>query len=151
MPNQTDRAGYPLLSGSERIKRVMVTGSRDWDVPGIIFNALWDLAEEQADEKGRVRLTLIHGDCRGADKTAANAAFAIGCFDVEAYPAEWRNYGKAAGFIRNKVMLETKPDIVLAFQKNGSRGTQHVIDRAKEMGIPVKVHVHPNDTILADL
>jgi hypothetical protein len=38
-------------------------------------------------------------------------------------------------------MLDTKPDLVLAFQRDGSRGTQHTIDEARKRGIPVEVHV----------
>ena len=130
----------------------MVTGSRDWDDSKVIFDALWELTEEQADEKGRVRLTLIHGDCRGADKTADRAAKVIGCYDpIEVYPADWRNYGKAAGFIRNKVMIETKPDIVLAFQRNKSKGTQHVIDMANALGIRVMHFEKVEATLSAQL
>jgi hypothetical protein len=36
-------------------------------------------------------------------------------------------------------MLDTGPDLVLAFQRNGSRGTQHTIDEARARGIPVEV------------
>jgi hypothetical protein len=36
-------------------------------------------------------------------------------------------------------MLDDEPDRVLAFQRNGSRGTQHTIDEARRRGIPVEV------------
>lgn len=41
---------------------------------------------------------------------------------------------------RNLAMLDEKPDLVIAFQINGSAGTQHTIDQARKRGIPVEVH-----------
>jgi hypothetical protein len=36
-------------------------------------------------------------------------------------------------------MLDQQPDRVLAFQRNGSTGTQHVIDETRKRGIPLEV------------
>jgi hypothetical protein len=77
---------------------------------------------------------------RSADMLADRAARELG-FTVEPHPADWKRHGKAAGPIRNLAMLDTKPDLVLAFQRDGSRGTQHTIDEARKRGIPVEVHV----------
>jgi ABC-type sugar transport system substrate-binding protein len=83
----------------------------------------------------------MHGDCRGADKIAAAQALDLG-FWVEAYPAEWDKHGKKAGILRNLQMLKQNPDVVLAFRRNGSRGTTHMIEAAKAKGIPVVIHEH---------
>lgn len=53
--------------------------------------------------------------------------------------ADWDRYGRAAGPIRNKVMVDSKPDLVLAFPYGESRGTRHCIRVANEAGIPVIV------------
>jgi hypothetical protein len=59
--------------------------------------------------------TLIEGEARGADKMAADWAYAHE-ITVEQFPADWAQHGKSAGFIRNKAMLEQgKPDRVVAF------------------------------------
>lgn len=48
---------------------------------------------------------------------------------VEKYPANWSSYGKAAGPIRNSIMVNTFPDIVMVFHESidslkGSKGTK---------------------------
>jgi hypothetical protein len=82
---------------------------------------------------------VIHGGARGADAMAGMAA--KWCrLPVEEYPADWRTHGRRAGFLRNLEMLDQRPDLVIAFQRNGSRGTQHTIDEARKRGIPVEVY-----------
>jgi hypothetical protein len=70
---------------------------------------------------------------------ADHAALMLG-LDSERYAADWKQYGKRAGILRNLQMLDQRPDLVLAFQRNGSRGTQHTIDEARKRGIAVEVH-----------
>ncbi len=81
---------------------------------------------------------LIHGDARGADRLAERTAqpYVV----VERYPADWEKYGKAAGSIRNKQMLdEGKPDLVIAFLAPNSKGTRNMIEQATKAGVEVKV------------
>jgi hypothetical protein len=53
---------------------------------------------------------------------------------MEEYKAKWDKYGKSAGPIRNKKMLdEGKPDLVFAFP--GGPGTNNMIKQAKEKNI----------------
>lgn len=53
---------------------------------------------------GRPVLALLHGAARGADQAIAAAADQLG-WPVIACPAPWRQYGRAAGPIRNRQML----------------------------------------------
>lgn len=99
---------------------------------------------------------VIHGAARGADSLAASVCHALG-IDERPFPADWRVkpdtphwrvrerrdgtlYDVAAGFARNRVMLDERPELVIAFQVNGSSGTQDTIDEARRRGIPVEVH-----------
>lgn len=107
---------------------VLVCGSREW------FRA--DLIREKLAQLPR-GTTIIHGAARGADTIAAAIAGQLG-FDVIAFPVDWRR-GRGAAFERNIEMLERRPDLVIAFQRDGSTGTQHVIDNALRRGIPVDV------------
>lgn len=117
--------------------RVLVCGSRDWDDPGVIIRRLHELRME-ALWKGEL-LTILHGAAPGADKVASAWGSRVR-LPVRAFPADWETHGKRAGVIRNLSMLDQEPDLVLAFQRNGSRGTQHTIDEARRRGIPVEVH-----------
>ena len=56
------------------------------------------------------------------------------------FPADWKTFGKAAGPIRNRKMLdEGLPDVVIAFHEDieRSKGTKNMISQACEQGIDV--------------
>lgn len=121
--------------------KVLVCGSRDWKDYGSIWNRLYRL------NQNNYTITIIHGAAsrkvdgieESADMLAHKAAYELG-FPIERFPANWKKYGKVAGFKRNLEMLDQKPDLVIAFQKDNSRGTQHTMDNARERGIEVEVH-----------
>jgi hypothetical protein len=83
---------------------------------------------------------ILHGAARGADSIAAGIAQSLG-FEVRAFPADWNKHGKAAGPIRNREMLNEKPDLVIAFHPNlaQSKGTKDTVGEAKRRGIPVEL------------
>lgn len=94
------------------------------------------LAAAFHDIVGRVGATVvIHGAARGADTEAAWLARGRG-LAVEAFPADWRKHGRAAGPLRNQRMLdEGKPDLVIAF--SGGKGTADMVRRAEAAGVKV--------------
>lgn len=118
--------------GSELVLRVLVCGDRNWiDIPTIRS----ELSRLPSDT------VIIHGDARGADRLGGYVAGQLG-MPVVPFPADWNQYGKAAGPIRNVRMLtEGKPDLVLAFHPDlrASKGTAHMVRIAKEAGIEVRV------------
>lgn len=78
---------------------------------------------------------IIHGAARGADSLAAEWA-SLANVPTKAYPADWKAHGKAAGPIRNRLMLEDgKPDYVIAFP--GGSGTANMVKQAREAGLQV--------------
>lgn len=83
---------------------------------------------------------IITGGARGADEIAAQAADYFGLSSVVIH-AKWDKHGKRAGYLRNIEMLDMNPRLVIAFQREGSRGTQHTIDEARKRGIETEVHV----------
>lgn len=113
--------------------KVLVCGSRDWEDWVAIEARLTALPAEHEE------VTILHGGARGADRCAGAVADLFG-FAVRAFPADWEQHGKRAGILRNLQMLDEQPDLVIAFQRNESRGTQHTIDEARRRGIPVEVH-----------
>lgn len=112
-------------------KRILVCGSRNWKDRNAIENALLGLRIPHAQ-------TVIHGAARGADSVAGIIARRLG-YEVRDVPADWSKHGKRAGILRNLEMLDMEPDCVLAFQTDGSRGTQHTIDEARRRRLWVKV------------
>jgi len=112
--------------------RILVCGDRRWTDYGMIWK---ELVERLPIE------LVIHGGARGADALAGRAARELG-IPVSEFPAEWSRYGRAAGPIRNRRMLdEGKPDLVLAFHNdiNRSLGTRNMVRQAVEAGVPVEV------------
>jgi hypothetical protein len=109
---------------------VLVCGSRDWRDGEAIKHALMRLP---------LGTTVMHGGARGADRLADTIASGLG-FDVREYPADWKGLGRSAGAMRNLAMLDEGPDLVLAFWKDGSRGTALTISEANRRGIEVEVY-----------
>lgn len=115
--------------------KIIVCGDRHWDD----FDIIWRILQTYYVEHG-ADITIIHGDCKGADKLAETAAESFK-FEVVAVPADWNFYGRAAGPIRNKEMLDMEPDIVLAFHQRlwDSKGTKNMVEIAKKAGVPTRV------------
>lgn len=111
----------------------------DWDLITAELHQAWILARDEFLATKRSDLWIIHGAAPGADTFAGIVAEAMG-FTVRSYPADWKQYGKPAGMIRNKVMLDQEPDRVYAFHLNSSPGTNNTINEAMKRGIPCIVH-----------
>lgn len=79
---------------------------------------------------------IIHGAAPGADTLASWWATVNEVQNLD-FPADWAKHGKAAGPLRNALMLrEGKPDMVLAFP--GGPGTRNMVDQARCAGVYVE-------------
>lgn len=116
--------------------RILVTGSRDWDDQVVIVEALWQAAMG-ASAKGEVP-TLVHGACPTGADHIADMVWSTNQWPVERHPADWEQFGKRAGFLRNKEMVDLGADVCLAFIKNDSKGASMTARLAEEAGIPTK-------------
>lgn len=113
--------------------KIMVTGSRHHDDVDLIWDALDETAEFWSE------ITLMEGGALGADRIAREWAQSIN-LAVATYEADWVKHGRAAGPIRNQAMVDDRPDIVLAFPLDDSRGTYDAIRRARAAGIEVRIY-----------
>ena len=113
--------------------KVLVCGDRNWTNREAIRAWLCKLQDWDYT-------TVIEGEARGADTIAKEEAQRIG-MRVLKYPAQWNTYGRAAGPIRNREMLDQCPDLVLAFHSDlsKSKGTADCVREARKRGIKVEV------------
>lgn len=95
--------------------RLLITGSRTWTDRTVIRNALrtwWDSTERDPEA------VLVSGNCpKGADKICEEVWDHNG-LTLELHPAVWRPggvYNPGAGRDRNKAMVDTEPDHLIAF------------------------------------
>lgn len=82
---------------------------------------------------------IVSGGAIGADKLAEEFSEE---FDIpkKIFKPEWEKYGKSAGFIRNKKIVEAS-DIIFAFWDGISKGTKSTINLARESDKLVHVHI----------
>lgn len=104
-------------------------GGREYTNTVLAHDTLYELNFDGKED------CIIAGGARGADELAKQFGYVYD-IPVEIYHADWETYGKAAGYIRNKTMLEEgKPDMVVAFA--GGKGTAMMVKIAREAGVPV--------------
>jgi len=107
------------------VLRILVCGGRD-------FTDEVKLIEEL--NKHQFSL-LITGVARGADMLAYNYA-TKNKIPIASFPANWKLYGKRAGFVRNTQMLrEGKPELIIAFA--GGFGTAMMCKIGENAGVRV--------------
>ncbi|MGH3979878.1 MAG: SLOG family protein, partial [Pseudonocardiaceae bacterium] len=112
-------------------RRVLVTGSRAWIDPVVIRTAL-------RSEWSEGTAVLVTGCCpTGADRLAEQIWVSWGGA-VERHPAEWKRYGRTAGFRRNAEMVAAGADVCLAFIRARSSGATHTAELAQAAGIPTR-------------
>jgi len=113
---------------------VLICGDRNWSDYQAIKR---EIVGHKLDPKTDV---IMHGGARGADRIAGEIGLA-NRFKVRVFPADWERHGRGAGPIRNYLMLDQRPDLVLAFHPEIglSKGTAHMIEIAKEKGIKVEL------------
>lgn len=78
---------------------------------------------------------LMHGGATGADTLAAQWAHQQN-ITVICFPAKWKEHGRAAGPIRNQLIIDHgRPDLLVAFP--GGKGTLDMRCRAKAARISI--------------
>jgi len=114
--------------------KLIIAGGRNFTNSALLERVLIAMADTEYADKA---ISIVSGMARGAD--ALGYAFAkshdIVCYE---FPADWNQFGKRAGFMRNEDMGRFS-DGLLAFWDGQSRGTTHMIDFMKTLGKPVTV------------
>lgn len=108
--------------------KVAIVGSRD-------FKDL-DLVREyvKALPEGTM---VISGGARGVDSVAEETAKSVRLTTL-VFPANWKEHGKSAGYIRNAFIVNAA-DRVVAFWDGKSKGTLHSMELARKTERPLEV------------
>lgn len=118
--------------------RVIVAGSRNIQDKKTIFE--W-LQRYSQDNKVTV---VISGTARGVDLIGEEWA-AEQKIPVIRCQADWRQYGRAAGPIRNEKMGDLA-DAAIVFWDGQSKGSKHMIDYMEKINKPVTVVMLDDDS-----
>ena len=115
--------------------RVIICGGRDFSDLELCFDSLDHfLAGYDAAE-------IVSGHARGADLLGEAYARAHR-LKLSVFKADWKRYGRGAGPVRNRQMLEYAMEetaLVIAFWDGKSKGTKNMIDQANKEG--ARVHI----------
>lgn len=111
--------------------KVIIAGGRD-------FND-FSLLKETCDRAliNLVDVEIVSGGAKGADLLGEKYATESG-YPCKSFPADWEKYGKAAGYKRNAEMAKYA-NCLIAFWDGKSKGTQHMINIAKNNGLQIKI------------
>lgn len=101
--------------------KLAIIGSRTFTDYELLFDTLQKLDFDIS--------CIISGGAKGADALAKKYAEDNTIQYIE-FPADWTQYGKSAGPIRNKQIVD-ECDIILAFWNGSSKGTLQAINYAK--------------------
>ena len=108
--------------------KVAIVGSRSFADYGRMVSFLEELCLSR-----QITIDLIiSGGAHGADALAERLASEYE-IPTEIYKADWAQYGKRAGYIRNRLIIAAC-DICIAFWDGMSKGTKMDIDLCSELG-----------------
>lgn len=80
-------------------------------------------------------ITILSGTSSGSDSLGERYAHERG-YTLNRYPADWKQYGKAAGPIRNRQMVNDA-DAAIVFWDGQSKGAKNLIEQANKRGLIV--------------
>src|SRR5688572_22124212 len=109
--------------------KLAIVGSRSFNNYALLFCTISANYADTAE--------IISGGAYGADKLAERYACEHSIKLMIILP-NWQEYGRAAGPIRNKLIIE-QCDEVLAFWDGVSSGTKNSIDIAAKLGKPCRI------------
>lgn len=121
--------------------RLIIAGGRDFSDYTLLKNEADKLIDALHEKYPGVRLVIISGAARGTDFLGERYAREHR-YSVKRFYAKWDLYGKQAGFIRNREMLDyvrEKTGVLLSFWDGCSRGTRNMIEISRKAKIEVHV------------
>lgn len=129
-----------ILEKDERVEpnrlKILICGDRHF----CDYALLESIADNVIKGQNFSEIEIVSGHCIGADRMGEEYAKRRN-YALKIFPAEWKKYGKRAGPIRNKQMIdyiaEFESKIVIAFTSPNTKGTKNTIALAKKANIRV--------------
>ncbi len=112
--------------------RVIIAGGRDFSDYNLLKETMDYLLSNIKED-----IVVVCGMANGADTLGERYAKERG-YEVLYFPADWKKYGKAAGYIRNEEMAR-HADALVAFWDGKSRGTKSMIGLARKYKLRVRI------------
>lgn len=107
--------------------KIAVIGSRTFDNYCLLEKELNDFDINK----------IISGGAKGADSLAEIYA-KDKKIETLIFKPDWKRYGRGAGFIRNKLIIENC-DFVIAFWDKKSKGTKNSLETAEKLNKGIKI------------
>ena len=118
-------------------QRVIVAGSRTISDECLIDDCMFKVYAYYSDRD--IEVEWVVGGAAGVDTIAEGIGNSNGNV-VTVFEADWKRYGKSAGYKRNVQMAEYA-DELLAIWDGKSKGTKHMIDIARAEGLVLEIVV----------
>jgi len=119
---------------------ILVAGTRTFDDYELLERT-WDSLIASCPFE-HVRVHIVHGGAKGADTLAQKYGMSHQC-TIHEFLANWDEYGRAAGPMRNKKMHEFIKDkeyrVCVCFWDGKSRGTKDNFKWAKKYFTPLMI------------
>lgn len=125
--------------------RYIIAGGRDFNNYNVLC-AVMNTIKKYGPSVNKPITEIVTGDARGADTLGAQWATAHD-IHVKHFPANWDEYGKSAGFIRNAEMADYA-DVAICFWDGKSKGTAHMIKTMKKKKKPCYVYDYEGNKII---
>jgi len=111
--------------------KVIIAGGRDF--------TNYQMVEDHCDRilKNKENIEIVSGGATGVDALAETYSVKKG-FQFIKFSANWKEYGKAAGPIRNRQMAKYA-DALIAFWNGQSRGTKNMIELAAKESLKTRI------------
>jgi hypothetical protein len=118
--------------------KLIIAGGREFADKERMHRQLLELVEDHIPVEDEV--IVVSGMARGADRLAYEICAENG-YECIVMPADWDTHGKRAGYMRNTEMAKIA-DGLLAYWDGRSKGTKHMIDTARKLGLKVWVELY---------
>lgn len=123
---------FENIVGGEYVFRVIIAGGRDFNDYQLLRRTMDNLLCNITED-----IIVVCGQAKGADTLGEQYAKEKG-YTIDYYPANWKLYGKRAGFLRNEQVAQNA-DALVAFWNGESRGTKNMIELAKRYGLKMRI------------